>query len=339
MTWMVPLLLVGGMVLLVAGAESLVRGAGALALRLGLSPLVVGLTVVAFGTSAPELAVSVSAALRGTADLCVGNVVGSNIANIALILGISAMIMPIAVHGSVVKREAPVMLGVSALLPALALLGAAGSGTLSGGSIARWEGMLFVAIGVAYTAFLIFMSKRERPEVVAAYAAGVVREEPLEVSSRRPLMVDLLLIGGGIGLLALGSDWFVDGAVAVARALGVSDLVVGLTVVAVGTSLPELATSVVAALRKQPDMSVGNIVGSNIANLAFILGLTATVTPLSISREVMVRDIPVMLAVSLLCIPLMHTGKRIARPEGLILFLIYIGYTAWLVVPALGSAP
>lgn len=337
MSLTVVLLLIGGLVLLVVGAESLVRGAASLALRLGISPLVVGLTVVAFGTSTPELAVSVEAALRGTGDLVVGNVVGSNIANIALILGATAILMPIAVNAAVIKREAPVMIGVAALLPILALVGHSGG---PGGSLERWQGMVFVGVGVAYTVFLYFASKREKDEIHAQFAEGVVREEPAETSRRRPLIVDILLIVGGVGLLVLGSDWFVNGAIASARALGVSDLVIGLTVVAIGTSLPELATSLVAALRRQPDMSVGNVIGSNIANLAFILGLSASVAPVAISQEAMFRDIPFMIAVSLLCIPLMRTGHKISRSEGALLFGLYLAYTVWVVWSAKsGAAP
>ncbi len=334
MSWLVPFQLVIGLTLLVLGAEALVRGAASLALRLGITPLVVGLTVVAFGTSAPELAVSVAAAVRGSGDLVVGNVVGSNIANIALILGISAMLFPIAVKGVVIKREAPVMIVVAALLPILALIGHTGPG----GSLERWQGAVFVAIGVAYTVFLYFIARREGPEVVAEFAEGVIREEKTETSRRRPLLIDLLLIVGGVGMLVLGSDQFVDGAIAVARALGVSDLVIGLTVVAVGTSLPELATSVVAALRRQPDMSVGNIIGSNIANIAFILGLSASVSTIAVSREVLIRDVPVMIALSVICIPIMRSGKRISRREGAVLFAIYVAYTAWVVWAAMASA-
>ncbi len=335
MSVMVVLMLVAGLVLLVLGAESLVRGAGSLALRLGITPLVVGLTVVAFGTSAPELAVSVVAALRGSGDLVVGNVVGSNIANIALILGVSAMIMPITVHAAVIRREAPVMLGVAALLPALALLGHSGS---AGGSLDRWQGAVFVAVGLAYTIFLYMASKREGPEVRAEFESGVLGEAT-ETSRRRSLPLDLLLIVGGIGLLVLGSSWLVDGAVAIAKALGVSDLVIGLTVVAVGTSLPELATSVVAALRKQPDMSVGNIVGSNISNLAFVLGSSAVVAPIGVSREAMVRDIPVMLGLTALCIVLMRSGRGLSRIEGALLFVAYALYTVWVVWAATAGAP
>lgn len=336
MSVMVVLMLVGGLALLVVGAESLVRGAGSLALRLGISPLVVGLSVVAFGTSAPELAVSVVAALRGSGDLVVGNVVGSNIANIALILGVSAMIMPITVHAAVIRREAPVMLGVAALLPALALVGHSGPG---GGSLGRWQGGVFVLVGVVYTVLLYTASKRERPEVLAEFEEGVMLGEAPEVSRRRPLAVDLLFIVVGVGLLVLGSDWLVDGAVAIARAIGVSDLIIGLTVVAIGTSLPELATSVVAALRKQPDMSVGNIVGSNISNLAFVLGSSAVVAPIGVSREAMFRDIPVMLALSVLCIVLMRSGRSLSRFEGLLLFAAYVLYTAWVAWAAVGGAP
>jgi len=335
---MAILFLLGGFVLLVAGAEALVRGAASLALRLGVSALVVGLTIVACGTSAPEMAVSVMSALDGKADIAVGNVVGSNIFNIAVILGLAAVICPIVCHASFIRRETPLMIVVCALVPLLAWLGArfAGSGAADGfdGLMTRPAGALLVALGVGYTWLLYWLSKRENAKVAAEFEAGVAPGETADEAKRRPVWADLLYILAGVALLVGGSKLLVDGAITVARRFGVSDLVIGLTIVAGGTSLPELATSVVAALRKQPDIAVGNVVGSNIFNVLFILGVTALISPVGVSHDVMVRDVPVMLAVAALSLPLMATGKKITRIEGGLLFAAYGGYLAGLLSSA-----
>lgn len=334
---MAILFLLGGFVLLVAGAEALVRGAASLALRLGVSALVVGLTIVACGTSAPEMAVSVMSALDGNADIAVGNVVGSNIFNIAVILGLAAVICPIACHASFIRRETPIMIVVGALIPLFAWLGARFSGMdVPGvdGLMTRSGGALLVALGVGYTWLLYWLSKRENAKVAAEFEAGVVPGETADEAKRRPVWADVLYILAGVALLVGGSKLLVDGSIVVARAMGVSDLVIGLTIVAGGTSLPELATSLVAALRKQPDIAVGNVVGSNIFNVLFILGVTALIAPVGVSHDIMVRDVPVMLAVSALCLPIMATGRRISRVEGVLLLVVYGGYLAWLLVSA-----
>ncbi len=324
------LFVVLGLVTLVLGAESLVRGAASLALRLGVSALVVGLTIVAAGTSAPEMGVSVLAALRGSGDIAIGNVVGSNIFNIALILGLAAAICPIKCHSAFIRRETPLMIGVCCLVPLLAWLG--------GGVITRWAGLALLAGGVWYTALVYWLARKEKGEVADQFEAGAAPGEPAEAARKRPVWLDGLYILVGLGLLVGGSRLLVGGATTIARSLGVSDLVIALTVVAGGTSLPELATSVVAALRKQPDIAVGNVVGSNIFNVLFILGASSAIAPVSVSHEAMVRDIPVMVGVAALCLPLMATGRRINRLEGGLLLAAYLAYTAWLIVGARAAA-
>lgn len=316
---MVLLQLFAGLVLLIVGAELLVRGAARLAAAAGISPLVVGLTVVAFGTSSPELAVSVKAALAGQAGLAVGNVVGSNIFNVLLILGVSALAAPLLVSRQLLRLDVPLMIGVSGLVWLLA----------ADGRVGPLEGGALFAILVAYLVFLVIQSRRETRAVQQEYAQG------LPPPSRR-LPVDLVLVVGGLALLVLGSDWLVDGAAAVARRLGVSDLVIGLTIIAAGTSMPEAVTSVVASLRGQRDIAVGNVVGSNIFNLLAVLGVSSLVAPggLEVTAAALRFDIPVMTAVALACLPVFFTGQVIARWEGALFLGYYLAYAAYLVLAA-----
>lgn len=310
------LFFVGGLALLVAGAEWLVRGASAMAAAAGISPLVIGLTVVAFGTSAPELSVSLSAALAGESDLALGNVVGSNIANILLILGVSAIIAPLVVSKQVIRREVPIMIGVSLVVLVMSLDGALG----------RLDGAV-LAIGiVAYTWQSVAASRRE----VAASAADSGDVAP--AADVRGLIIHLVQAAGGLALLMVGTKGVVDGATAMATAMGVSDLLIGLTVVAVGTSLPEAATSIVATLRGQRDLAVGNAVGSNIFNVLAILGLTTLVHPMAVPVEVLVFDLPMMLAVAIACLPVFFTGGTIARWEGWVFVAYYAAYVVYLVL-------
>jgi len=323
MDWQVAGLLVGGLVLLVAGAEGLVRGASRLAAAVGISPLVIGLTVVAFGTSSPELAVSLRSSLAGQADLALGNVVGSNIFNVLLILGLSAAITPLVVAQQLVRLDVPLMIGVSLATFLFALDGAIG----------RLDGLLLVAGLVAYTVFSIRQSRRESAAVRAEYAQEFGGPAPRGAAA---LARNLLLVVGGLGLLVLGADWFLDGAVRVARVLGLSELVIGLTIVAAGTSLPEVATSVLAAVRGERDIAVGNVVGSNLFNLLAVLGLAASASPggITVPAAALRFDLPVMLAVAVACLPVFAHGSAIFRWEGWLFLGGYAAYTAYLVLAA-----
>jgi len=282
---------------------------------------VVGLTVVAFGTSAPEMAVSVGSALNGNPDLAIGNVVGSNIANILLILGISALITPLLVDEQIIRQEIPIMIGASALLVVMAL----------DGSIGRIEAAALFGLVVAYTVFLIVQSRRASKNVQDEF------ETEIPTSNwDRHWAVQVALIVVGLVMLVQGAGWLVDAAVAFARAFGVSDLVIGLTVVAVGTSMPEIATSIVAAIRGQRDIAVGNVVGSNVFNILAVLGVTGLVSSggLPVSDAARNFDLWVMLAVAFACLPIMISGREIARWEGGVFIAYYAIYTAWLVLQA-----
>lgn len=307
------LLATGGLALLLVGAELLVRGASALALRLGLTPLVVGLTVVAFGTSSPELVVSLSAAAADQPGVALGNIVGSNICNLGLILGLSALVRPLAVEARVIRQDAPLMLAVTLGVVVL----------LADGRLDRWEGLLLLAGAVAFTALSVRQGRREAAAIQQEFAEGIG-------APARSLPWTLLAIGGGLALLSLGARWLVLGAVDLARGVGVSETVIGLTLVAVGTSLPELATSLLAAARGQADLAVANVVGSNLFNLLGILGPTAIFAPLA-SVPVSAVDLGVMVAISLLAWPLLRSGARISRWEGGLLLTFYAGYLGYLV--------
>jgi cation:H+ antiporter len=307
--------LLAGLVLLFFGAEWLVRGSSRLALRAGVAPLVVGLTIVAFGTSAPELVVSTKAAYTGQGGIAIGNVVGSNIFNIAVILGLSAMIRPLVVQAQLVRFDMPVMIGVSLVCWWL----------LSDGMLVRWEaGLLFAGI-VAYTGWNIVMARREKTAAVLDEFAAAAPSVAQAGSSGK----DVLLIIGGLVMLVAGSRFLVDASIQMARMWGVSEAVIGLTIVAAGTSLPELATSVIAAFRKQDDIAIGNVVGSNVFNILGILGVSGLVRPLD-AAGLSKMDFSVMLLLAVLLWPLMQTGMRINRMEGALLMAGYGAYLAWL---------
>lgn len=311
-----------GLVLLVLGAELLVRGASRLAAAVGVSPLVIGLTVVAYGTSTPEMAVSVQSSWVGQADLALGNVVGSNIFNVLFILGVSALIVPLVVAQQLVRWDVPLMIGVSVLLWLLAL----------DGHLGRADGGLLFAGVVAYTVFAIRQSRRETAEIRAEYA-----QEFGEARARGArLPVQIALVGIGLVLLVLGSHWLVNGAVEIARFAGLSELVIGLTIVAAGTSLPEVATSVLASIRGERDIAVGNVVGSNLFNILAVLGLSGLVAPngVAVADAALAFDIPVMTAVAVACLPIFFTGYLIARWEGLLFLAYYVAYAAYLVLNA-----
>ncbi|WP_040616230.1 calcium/sodium antiporter [Oceanicola granulosus] len=314
--------LLGGLALLIAGGELLVRGAVQVATALGVSPLVIGLTLVGFGTSTPELVTSVQAALAGAPGIAYGNVVGSNIANILLIGGIAALLFPIAVTSASLKRDGATMLAV-----AVVFAGAAALFPLS-----RALGAAFV-LALALYVYMTFRQERaqSRADHGALYDKNLALQEtdPATVPSalpRKPLLVSALIALGGLALVVLGGKFLVDGAVSLARGFGISETVIGLTIVALGTSMPELVTSVVAGLKRQGDVAFGNIVGSNIYNLLGIAGITALMAPGPVPQEIVSFDNLVMLAVSVLLVAVAWTGLRISRREGALLLAGYVAY-------------
>lgn len=316
------ILVFAGLLVLVLGAELLVRGASSLAMRLGVSPLVIGLTIVAFGTSSPEVAVSLSAVAKGQSDIALGNVVGSNIFNVLFILGFSALIRPLVVHQRLIRAEVPLMIGTSLLLWFLLL----------DGSIDRTDGMILLLGITLYTVLAIRSARREPPEVHEEYSKSVVTVR------RADLFKAVLYIAGGLALAVFGARWLVTGAVSIASGFGVSELLIGLTIVAAGTSLPEVATSLVAALRGQRDIAVGNVIGSNLFNLLGIVGISGVVAPNGIfaSPALLAFDLPVMIAAAVVCLPIAFTGSEIRRWEGAVLLAGYCSYILYLVLDARG---
>jgi len=316
------LMFVAGLIFLIVGAEALVRGASRLATALGISPLVIGLTVVAFGTSSPELAVGIKAALSGQGDIVLGNVVGSNIFNILFVLGVSALIVPLVVSQQLVRLDVPLTIALSVLVLVFSF----------DGSISRTEGLILVAGLCIYVWFLIHQSRKESGDVKEEYSKA------FEVKERTKLgwVKNTTLVLGGLILLVLGSRWLVDGAVSFAQYLGVSELVIGLTIVAVGTSLPEVVTSIVAAIRGERDIAVGNVVGSNILNIMGVLGVASIAAPagIEVSPAAISFDIPVMIAVAFACLPIFFTGGAINRLEGALLLGYYVAYTLYVVLTA-----
>lgn len=307
---LITLSILGGFIILTLGAEALVRGASSIALRLGITPLIIGLTIVAFGTSAPELAVSVKSALAGNSGIALGNVIGSNIANIGLILAITALIRPIQVQSQVVKRDIPLMILASMLF----------WGLLLDGELSLIDGVILLSLLVGYLTFSYISSKNSS------------EEEEIEAGPNNPLLSGLFIIVG-ISMLVGGGILFVNGAVDLAKTFGVSEVIIGLTIVAIGTSMPELVTSVLAALKGQSDIAIGNVVGSNLFNILGILGVTAIVHPVS-ALGFQSFDFIVMLALAVIILPFAWTGLRIGRREGSVLLLSYLGYMAYLITQA-----
>jgi cation:H+ antiporter len=328
-----------GLLALVAGAHVLVKGASNLASAAGISPLVIGLTIVAMGTSSPEIAVSVGAAFSGAGDLALGNVVGSNIFNVLFILGLTALVAPLVVQSQLIRQEVPLMIAFSLLLILLS----------RDDLISRADGALLMVLMLAYTTFLILQSRRSEQLALAKGVIGL-SEAQTESQVKDPLIapdgnvtavsshwaMQLLLVAAGLVLLVMGAGWLVDASIAFARVIGISEVVIGLTVVAAGTSMPELATSVVAALRGERDIAVGNIVGSNIFNILACLGMSGLVSPsgLGVAPSIMAFDFWVMLAVAFICLPVFFSGRSIARWEGAVLLAYYVAYTAYLVLAA-----
>jgi cation:H+ antiporter len=350
---MTALLVVGGLVTLTLGAELLVRGASRLAAGIGVAPLVVGLTVVALGTSAPEVAVSVGSALAGRGDIAVGNVVGSNVLNVLLVLGLSAVITPLLVSRQLVRREVPVLVVLSGGVLAMAV----------DGRIETWESALLVISAAAYLVVLGLGARAARGSARASSLRSAT--DPLAgdgdpagsgpdasaggpgdggdpgggsgLTPREVAVSVLQVLAGVLGLVA-GAHWLVEGATSVARAVGVSELVVGLTVVALGTSLPELATCIAAAVRDEVDLLVGNVVGSNLLNLMLVLGAAGLVAPggLAVPPAAWSFDLPVMVSAAVACLPIFFTGYRISRWEGVFFLAYYAAYLLFLVLDATG---
>jgi len=305
-------LLALGVGVLYYGADWLVRGSARLASSLGVPPIVVGLTVVSLGTSAPELVVCITAALGGNPDLAIGNVLGSNLANIGLILGLTSVIRPLEVHSRVVWREAPLMLLITvALLPLLWDL-----------ELSRGDGILLLIALVAYLSFVFMSAGDESPEILGEY------EEFMKASTEGRATIhppDVFWIVVGSACLILGGYCIVEGAVQVAMKLEVSQAAIGLSVVAIGTSLPELATSLMAAARKEADIAVGNVIGSNIFNVAAILGVTSVVQPIAVPMSVLTRQLPGVIFITVLLLPVLRTQWKIRRWEGALLLAAYVG--------------
>ncbi|GJQ37507.1 MAG: sodium:calcium antiporter [Anaerolineaceae bacterium] len=307
---------------LILGAEALVRGASRLAAAIGISPLVIGLTVVAFGTSSPEIAVSIKSALSGQPDIALGNVVGSNIFNVLFILGISALIVPLVATQQLVRLDVPLMIALSILVLILSL----------DGSLSHADGIILAAGLVAYVWFLIYQSRRETIAVQEEYA----KEFGAGKTARGNTITNIGLALGGLALLVTGSRWLVDSAVSFAQYLGVSELIIGLTIVAAGTSMPEVVTSIIAAIRGERDIAVGNVVGSNIFNIMGVLGIASIVSPtgIDVSTAVIRFDLPIMIAAALACLPIFFTGGVIGRMEGALLLGYYAAYTLYLILAA-----
>ncbi|MBN8587977.1 MAG: calcium/sodium antiporter [Rhodothermia bacterium] len=319
MTLLTFLMLAAGLALLVFGADFLVKGASNLALSLGISPIIIGLTIVAYGTSMPEFTVSTMAAYAGAADISIGNVVGSNIFNVLFILGVSALISPLIVHTQLIRIDVPVMIGASVLLYLLSMDGVLG----------KIDAVILAMGAVGYTWFQVYQSRKEKSS-----ALGTEIEAEFPKEKQGTLWVNLGWIAVGLVLLILGSNWLVTSATEIARWMGVSELVIGLTIVAIGTSLPEVATSVAATLKGERDIAVGNVIGSNIFNILAVLGFSGLISPknLAVSPSALAFDIPVMIAVALACFPIFFAGKTITRVRGAVFFCYYIAYTVYLIL-------
>jgi cation:H+ antiporter len=324
---MTLLLFVVGLAALVAGAELLVRGASKLAVAFGLSPLVVGLTIVAFGTSSPEMAVSVQGAVSGRTDLAIGNAVGSNLFNVLFILGLCAALVPLAVTSRIIRQEVPVLIGSALLLAAMAL----------DGSVSRGEAAVLLLSLLAYTAFLVVQSRRAHGQPVGADFERELGPRDDTGWDDRP-WVQGLLVAAGLALLVLGSEWLVTAAVGFARTLGVSELVIGLTIVAAGTSAPEVAASLMALYKGERDIAVGNVIGSNVFNALGVAGLAGVVAPdaIQVPPSVIAFDLPAMVIVSIACLPVFFSNRRIGRWEGLMFLAYYAAYVGWLILDARG---
>ncbi len=314
--------ILGGLLFLVFGGDLLVRGASNLAKAFGIPSIVIGLTIVALGTSAPELAVSIEAALIGRSDIAVANIVGSNIFNILFILGVSALICPLIVNRNIIKRDLPLLIGISVLIFLFSL----------GGVIGRVEGAILFVIAIVYTYFLIWEAIKDKKIYLQK---DTQLNEVEEVKAKQSVWVSIVLIIVGLGIIMIGADWLIQGSVTVAKLMGVSDTVIGLTIIAVGTSLPEVVASIIATIKGERDIAIGNVIGSNIYNILIILGASAFVVPggsgLTVNNTLLYFDIPVMIAVAVLCFLIFWTGRKVSRFEGAIFLFSYIGYMIYLI--------
>ncbi len=307
-------ILILGLTILILGGELLVRGSSSIALKAKISPLVVGLTIVAFGTSAPELLISVKAALAGSPDMTMGNVVGSNICNLALVLGLTALMGPIKVNADSIKIDWPVAMGSSLMLYFL---------LKARPKLDLWTGLLFLTVLATYTIFIIMKSRRETKAQAMAMEEGAI---DLPERTKGPYRDITYILLGCLGLY-YGSDWFVGGARDMAMLLGVSERVIGITVLALGTSLPELVTAIVAAVKGETDLAVGNLMGSNIFNILSILGITSLITPIEVSEEIVRYDLLAMILITIVIFPMMLYKRVMGRISGAILLLLYVYYT------------
>lgn len=318
---------IGGLIVLIVGAELLVRGSSRLAAAFGMSPLVIGLTVVALGTASPEIAVSLQAAVSGQGDITIGNIIGSNIFNILFVLGVSAIFTHLLIAEQLIRLDAPIMIGISLLTYLLVV----------DRHLSRLDGaILFVGV-VSYTIFSLRQSRKESRGVQQEYAQEYAKKES---PTPQNILKYTVFIAAGLGLLVLGAHWLVDSATAIAVSLGVSELVIALTIVAAGTSLPEVATSVIAAIRGESDIAVGNAVGSNIYNLLGVLGISGLLSPggINVAENAFRFDFPVMIFVAVVTLPIFYIDSRVSRLEGGVLFSYYALYTSYLILRASQSA-
>jgi len=315
------LLIILGLLLLVAGGEILLRGAVALALLLRLTPAIIGLTIVAFGTSIPELAVSAIAAARGYVDISVSNVVGSNIFNLTFLLGLTAIIRPLVISGNTIKLEYPVMVIVTLMCLAVS----------QDGTINWLDALLFITVYVGFTVYSVSLVRGKMNETEVGEYQAEVSELSIDNSRNSTLWKSIGLVSGGVALLGFGAQVTVNSAVDLARLIGLSERIIGLTIIAGGTGLPEIVTSIVSALRGRDDVAIGNVIGSNLFNILGTLGLSSLVAPLAVNPNILRSDNWWMLGLTLLIFPLMHTGSRINRREGALLFAAYIVYLVLLI--------
>jgi cation:H+ antiporter len=317
------LVFLSGLVVITLGAELLLRTASRLAALLGLEPIVIGLTVVAVGTSLPELAVGITAAAEGTSELAIGNIAGTNIANILLILGLSAAIRALPLRQLSIRLDVPIMIATSVVLLVMA----------ADGNLSRVEGILLVVGALIYFVALIKVTRREKAGIKKEYAEEYSTGVLFKKTGPWTVLSNLVGLAAGIALTIFGADLLVDGAVAMARAMGVSDAIIGLTIVALGTSAPELATTLVATIKDDRDVAVGNLLGSSITNILFILGITVVASPgdFEVSRDVLLFDLPLSAAVAIACYPVFRSGQRISRLEGMIFVTLYVVYLGVLI--------